>query len=155
MRFDLALEITPTEYRASSTRACYESVGPAVGMAEQIRGRECFLSIGEGEAAFQDDLEFLRLKSSGELRIFNPFTPDRFEPENAASIVCSYVLQAHRQLRKAVPSMFHPLLLGRVDRCAVSARISGWDGIAPELDERFCAQVREYRSVASFTTHSN
>jgi hypothetical protein len=154
VKFDLALEITPSEYRASSNRAGYEFVGPTVCMTEQIRGSECFLSIGEDESAFQGDVEFLRLKSSGELRIFNPFTPDRFEPENAASVVYSYVLQAHRQLRKAVPSMFRPVLLGRIDRCVVGARISGWDSIAAQLRDRFCSQVRGYRSVASFTANN-
>jgi hypothetical protein len=152
VKFDVALAITPAEYRASSDRAGYTSAGPAVCITTPLRGRESFLSVGEGEAAFAADAEFLRLKSTGQLRVFDPFRPEQFEPENAALVVQLYVLRAHDRLRASLPAFVRSLALGLVDRCAVTARLSFWHSIAPDLRDLFRARVLSRGYIMSFTT---
>ncbi|HEX8296196.1 MAG TPA: hypothetical protein VF593_07835 [Chthoniobacteraceae bacterium] len=155
MNFDLELDVSSGLYRASSRRLKFEFSGPAVCIGMEISSRDCLLSVGEGESVFAHDPELQRGKSSGEYRVFNPFTLDRFEPRNAANVVGHFVWLAHQTFRSSFARTSFFLiaaLLQRnafIDRCAVTVLIPGFDSLPPETRRTFRSEVLSEPFVTS------
>ena len=124
-------------------------------MTTNASGIESFLSIGEGEAHFAGDSEFLRLKAAGALRIFDPFDPTHFEPRNAALVIRCFALKAHDRLRASMPAFLRFFFLRYVDRCALTATISEWEAVPTDAQRLFRGNVMADYSVSSFTVGAN
>jgi hypothetical protein len=151
MKFRTEVIVTSTEYRASSPDSNFARSGPAICMTIRPNNTDLFLSIAEGEDAFRDDPKFQRLKTSGELRIFNPFDPMAFQPENAASVIRFFIGQAHRQLRARFPSFIREFCELFLDRCNLTLRIAGFYSLPLEAQTAFRNGIQSIRSVTAFT----
>ena len=99
MTFRLDVKVSRSEYHASAPEAGYVRTGQPVCITWRPRDTALFLTIGEGEDAFQNDPDFHRMKASGELRIFDPFDMKAFEPENAAAVLRHFVQDAQTHMR--------------------------------------------------------
>ena len=147
MRYDLDIHISKNAYAASSVSAGYFESGAAICLTTLINNQIAFLAIGEDESKYSQDPEFIKMKDSGKLTIWNPCSIEKFDPIQAAMIVRFYVKKVLSSKRSKWPRIIKWALWFFIDKCHLKIHIENYSKIESEQRVIFEKEVSEIRTV--------
>jgi hypothetical protein len=150
MRYDLSPHVTSQRYIAHSNRCGFHADDEALCISEIISEMECFLSIGEPISRFESDPEYKRMNANGELRHFNPFCLNTFEPKNAAMVVRFYVHKPYRIMREHNHPWVREAYQYFWDRCDLTMKIDEYETLDSAMRAEFEKEIESMLMVRTW-----